>query len=49
MKLSFKQIGYALATILVISTNFNVAQAAGNKKTYTEDQFLSALVANLKP
>jgi len=48
MKLSLKQIGYALATILIISTNFNVAQAAGNKKTYTEDQFLSSFSGKSK-
>jgi hypothetical protein len=33
---------------LVISTNFSVAQAAGNKKTYTEDQFLSAFSGKSK-
>jgi hypothetical protein len=33
---------------LIISTNFNVAHAAGNKKTYTEDQFLSAFSGKSK-
>ncbi len=44
----FKHLCYALATIAVMSSNFNVAQAAGNQKTYTEDQFLNTFSGKSK-
>ncbi len=48
MKTIVRHLCLALATIAVLSSYINVAQAADNKKTYTEDQFLSAFSGKSK-
>ncbi len=48
MKTIFKHLGLALTVALLLSSNLNMAQAAGNKKTYTEDQFLNAFSGKSK-